>query len=170
MQGTCPALHRSRTVVLRRSGTRHVTPQLDKKTAKNLLFRQECGIIRRTVKDKATPKTGGVTNHAQPTAASSFELHISNFGLVSDFEIRVSDFPRSVGAYYTKRTQFTVPLASRRHFHPRLCKTDPIYEPPTTNYEQKMRNKPNFQPDVIPSVGLRSEAQRPKAETVYVKV
>ncbi len=39
MQGTCPALHRSRTVVLRGSGSGHVTPQLDKKTAKNLAFR-----------------------------------------------------------------------------------------------------------------------------------
>ncbi len=34
MQGTCPALRRSRTVVRRGSGTGHVTPQLDKKTAK----------------------------------------------------------------------------------------------------------------------------------------
>jgi hypothetical protein len=39
--------------------------------------------MRRRIKDKATPKTGGVTNRAYAIVTSRFELHISNFGLVS---------------------------------------------------------------------------------------
>ncbi len=42
-----------------------------------------------TIKDKATPKTGGITNRAHPTPALRFELGISNFGFVSDFDIRI---------------------------------------------------------------------------------
>ncbi len=35
------------------------------------------------------------------------------------------------------------PLLHFCPYHPPLCKTVPIYEPPTTNYEPKMQNEPN---------------------------
>ena len=75
------------------------------------------------IKDEATPKTGGVKSHASQTAASRFELYISNFVLVSDFDIRISDFPRSIGAYYAKQTQF----ATRPY--PQMRETNPIWVP-----------------------------------------
>ncbi len=45
--------------------------------------------MRNRIEDKATPKTGGVKNHAHPTVASRFELGISDFVLVLDFELRI---------------------------------------------------------------------------------
>ncbi len=71
----------------------------------------------RIVKDKATPKTGGVTNRAHPTHASCFEPGISNFRLACPELVEgVSDFPKfipihrgSVGPNYAKRTQFIAP-------------------------------------------------------------
>ncbi len=86
---------------------------------KSLLFRHERGIMHRRIRDNATPKTGGVTNRAYPTVTLRFELGISNFGPVSDFEIRVSHFPISVGPYYAKRTQSPLPKTQ-------ICKTNPI--------------------------------------------
>jgi hypothetical protein len=52
--------------------------------------------MHRVIGDKATPKTGGVTNRVHAKAASSFEFHISNFGFVSDFDIRILDFPPAI--------------------------------------------------------------------------
>jgi len=85
-----------------------------------LLFRDKCGIMRCVIKDKATPKKGGVTNRAHQTAASRFEPEISK-----------SRFPPDLCAYnYTKRTQFT-PAAHLTA--PQIPKTNPIRVPPPAN-------------------------------------
>ena len=138
MQGTCPALHRSRTVVRRGSGTGHVTQQLDKKTAKNLIFRPVCGIMPPQLRTKQHQKQGEPQTSAHTTVASRFELHISNFRFVSDFDIRISDFlpiMRNEPNLPTRPPCPTQRMPNEPNLAPaapRLCKTNPISPRPTT--------------------------------------
>ena len=129
-----------------------------KKSVKSTINFNECltsikfhGIMRYVIKDKPTPKTGGVSSHAHATATSRFELGSSNFGLVSDFEIPISHFPRPVGAKYAKRTQSatsttkkyeTNPISSRRH--PKNAKRTQSTSTPACLTTRNMPNEPNL--------------------------
>ncbi len=136
--------------------------------------------MRCVIEDKATPKTGGVTNRAQPTAASRFELGISNFGLVSDFEIRLSDFPRPVGAYYAKQTQKESPapggppvfnrslsrfigsLSAGDPHTNQKCETNPIYRLATRPYSQMRKTNPIYPcPSLAHDPKMRNEPNLP---------
>jgi len=86
--------------------------------------------MRCVVKDKSAPKTGGVTNRACPTVTSRFELHISNFGLVSDFDIRISPDPSG-----------------------RIMRNKPNLSPANSRF---LQNKPNHHPFQANHAGRRS--------------
>ncbi len=71
------------------------------------------------IKDNATPKTGGVTNRAQPTAASSFKL-----ATLPEGQSRFIGEPNFAPPRHkkTKRTQSTLPKTQ-------IFETNPIYRP-----------------------------------------
>ncbi|RKY06631.1 MAG: hypothetical protein DRP66_08405 [Planctomycetota bacterium] len=79
--------------------------------------------MRCIIEDNTTPKTGGVTTSAHQTTASRFELHISYFVLVSDFDIRISDFPP-----FPQNEPNSAPADL---WKPKKNKTNPIYRPTT---------------------------------------
>ena len=93
--------------------------------------------MRCVIGGKATPETGGVTNRAYPTAALRFEFGISNFRLVSDFEIRI--FPDLSGRIMQNEP-------NPRYWRPRFYETNPIYAYPSLAHDPNMRNEPNPAP------------------------
>ncbi len=118
--------------------------------------------MRCVIRDKATPKTGGVTNRAQPTAASGFAPGISKSGFPPSCLVPIASCLN-----FTKRTQLPTtnihstiyntqslgPISARPH--PHFCETNPIYRTagvspafPAPN----MRNEPN------PSTGTACRA------------
>ncbi len=171
MQGTCPALHRSRTLVRRGSGTGYVTPQLDKKTAKNLLFRHNCGIMHRTIKDKATPNTGGITNQCPRNRRITFRarnLEIRIPPIRAHANARNEPNPIPLATNYAKQTQFATnhdpnvrnepnlppaPRPKKRNepnfipTSPKKCETNPILVYQVSRCPQEIRNEPNFRRD-----------------------
>ena len=150
------------------------------------------------IRDKATPKTGGVKNRAHPTPALRFKPGMPK----SEFRIDAicpnaqnKPNPGTAGvspafpAKFAKRTQFTPRPRSKMQNQPNLPRcpttqkyeTNPIYPaatvPPTRKCEtnpipatadlwrtKKTKRTQLTPPRVIPSVGLRSEAQRSEVE------
>ena len=110
-------------------------------------------------------------NSQSPTANSCFLRNEPNFHRLADPTVPRISKTNPITAYRWRPAGFPAPHCAKRtqspyRWHlpgptiPSLCETNPIYELPTTNYEPKIRNEPNFHPHCHPE---RRAAERSAA-------
>ncbi len=142
-----------------------------------------------TVKDKATPQTGGTTNRVNAKAASRLKPGISKSappkvypgapGIYRNTKMRNKPNSRMPGVppphIFAKRIQFSVlPTSRQLGPQPKLCETNPIYRTagvspasPPPNFTKRTQFHPRGTPNTQNELNLphRHHHHDPKCET-----